>query len=285
MGAHDGVRGRRIGAGFDGGARRRECTSPRPVSPNTRTDRIGPSALRGGSSLHSHEPPRSAHPMSTDPSKPTHAADNIVWSEAGLSREQRWKLIGLAEGRAGCTVWFTGLSGSGKSTIASALEAELLRHGRIAYRLDGDNIRHGLNADLGFSAEDRHENIRRIGEVARLFADCGVVCLVSFISPYRADRERVRRMHEAPEKGIQPLRFIEVFVDTPLEECERRDPKGLYKKARAGALKGFTGIDDPYESPQRPDLTLATASTPIAESVRRCMELLRAAPAPTLARE
>ncbi|MFN7021206.1 MAG: adenylyl-sulfate kinase, partial [Phycisphaerales bacterium] len=170
-----------------------------------------------------------------------HGPSNIVWSHSALSRDERWRLMGNARG---CTVWFTGLSGSGKSTIAAALEAELLRRGRAAYRLDGDNIRHGLNSDLGFSASDRHENIRRIGEVARLFADCGVVCLVSFISPYRADRELVRRLHESPAGGaVGPLRFIEVFVDAPISVCEQRDPKGLYKKARAGELKGFTGID------------------------------------------
>lgn len=175
-------------------------------------------------------------------------------------------------------MWFTGLSGSGKSTIAAAVEAELVRRGRFCYRLDGDNIRHGLNADLGFSAEDRHENIRRIGEVARLFADSGAVALVSFISPYRADRDRVRQMHETVAAGgaSPPVRFIEVFVDTPLAVCEDRDPKGLYKKARAGELKGFTGIDDPYESPEQAELVLKTAEMGVEACVRRCVEALEA---------
>jgi bifunctional enzyme CysN/CysC len=148
-------------------------------------------------------------------------------------------------------VWFTGLSGSGKSTIANAVAERLLDIGRPAYVLDGDNLRHGLNADLGFSAADRAENVRRVGEVARLMADAGLVVLVPVISPYRADRDRVRAAHEAAG-----LRFAEVFVDTPLELCEQRDPKGLYAKARAGEVTGMTGIDDPYEPPLTPDLVL-----------------------------
>lgn len=172
-------------------------------------------------------------------------------------------------------MWFTGLSGSGKSTIASALEAELLRRGRMAYRLDGDNIRHGLNANLGFSAEDRHENIRRIGEVARLFADAGVIALVSFISPYRADRDNVRRMHErAGAEGEGTLPFLEVYVDTPLSLCEQRDPKGLYRRARAGEIKGFTGIDDPYEPPFHPELDLRTAEMSVEACVQACLRAL-----------
>jgi len=154
-------------------------------------------------------------------------------------------------GGEGLTVWLTGLSGSGKSTVAVAAEAELLRAGRHAYLLDGDNLRHGLNGNLGFSAEDRAENVRRVGEVAKLMADAGTVVLVSLVSPYVADRERVRAAHAAAG-----LRFVEVFVDTPLEVCERRDPKGLYAKARAGELRGMTGIDDPYEPPARPELVV-----------------------------
>jgi bifunctional enzyme CysN/CysC len=154
----------------------------------------------------------------------------------------------------GTTVWFTGLSGSGKSTVAAEVERSLVAAGRPAYLLDGDNLRHGLNADLGFSAADRTENIRRVGEVARLFADAGVVALVPVISPYRVDRDRARAIHRAVG-----LRFVEVFVDTPLEVCESRDPKGLYAKARAGDIVGFTGIDDPYEAPERPDLRLTPA--------------------------
>lgn len=219
-----------------------------------------------------------ATPPPTSPLSSQEAA-NITWSHATLSRAQRWELLGVR----GCTVWFTGLSGSGKSTIAAALEAELLRQRRLCYRLDGDNIRHGLNSDLGFSADDRHENIRRIGEVARLFADAGAVALVSFISPYRADRERVRTMHagatgsaRANEAGaIGPVRFIEVFIDAPLSVCEQRDPKGLYRKARAGQITGFTGIDDPYEPPIAPELTLRTAEMSVGECVQACLATLQ----------
>lgn len=216
--------------------------------------------------------------------------DNLFWSQPALTREQRWSLLGVR----GCTVWFTGLSGSGKSTISTALEAELLRRGRLAYRLDGDNIRHGLNANLGFSAEDRHENIRRIGEVARLFADAGAIALVSFISPYRADRDKVRAIHSSsPSRregaggwvrsaqdlagdpiATSDLPFLEAFVDTPLSVCEQRDPKGLYKKARAGQLKGFTGIDDPYEAPLSPELTLRTADSSVPDCVEQCLRAL-----------
>jgi len=170
-------------------------------------------------------------------------AENVVWHAGAVDAVDRpW---------GGATVWFTGLSGSGKSTVAVEVERLLVASGRAAYLLDGDNLRHGLNADLGFSAADRTENIRRVGEVARLFADAGVVALVPVISPYRADRDRARSIHEAV--GVP---FVEVFVDTPLDVCEARDPKGLYAKARAGEIKGFTGIDDPYEAPVHPDLRL-----------------------------
>jgi bifunctional enzyme CysN/CysC len=174
-------------------------------------------------------------------------AGDIVWHDTTVSRATRWDRHGLR----GATVWFTGLSGSGKSTIANEVAELLLQSNRPAYLLDGDNVRHGLNADLGFSAADRTENVRRIGEVARLMADAGLVVLVPVISPYRADRDAVRAMHEAAG-----LEFVEVFVDTPLELCEQRDPKGLYAKARAGKLTGMTGIDDPYESPVDPELRL-----------------------------
>jgi adenylylsulfate kinase len=190
-------------------------------------------------------------------------AANIVWHDGLLTREDRARLLGQRVGNArGATLWFTGLSGSGKSTIASAAERALLERGVLAYRLDGDNVRHGLNANLGFSPEDRQENIRRIGEVAKLFADAGVIALTSFISPYRADRDRVRALHAA-----SGLAFFEVFVDTPIEVCESRDPKGLYKKARAGQIKGFTGIDDPYEPPTSPEITLPTSRQTIEQSV------------------
>jgi bifunctional enzyme CysN/CysC len=154
----------------------------------------------------------------------------------------------------GATVWLTGLSGSGKSTVAHEAERLLVASGRPAYVLDGDNLRHGLNGDLGFSAADRAENVRRVGHVARLFADAGVVALVPLISPYRADRDLVRAMHD--EAG---LAFVEVHVDTPIEVCEQRDPKGLYAKARAGEITGFTGVDDPYEAPTSPELVLRPA--------------------------
>jgi bifunctional enzyme CysN/CysC len=172
--------------------------------------------------------------------------DNVVWHQGAVARADR--------GSPGATVWFTGLSGSGKSSVAVEVERALIARGRPAYLLDGDNVRHGLNADLGFSAADRTENIRRVGEVARLFADAGVVALVPVISPYRSDRDRARAIHEAVG-----LRFVEVFVDTPLAVCEQRDPKGLYAKARAGQITGFTGVDDPYEAPERPDLRLTPA--------------------------
>jgi bifunctional enzyme CysN/CysC len=178
---------------------------------------------------------------------------NVVFHAGTVTREARW----AATGTRGATVWLTGLSGSGKSTIGVALEELLIARGIPAYMLDGDNLRHGLNGDLGFSEADRAENVRRAGEVACLFADSGMIAIVPLISPYVADRQRVRRRHE--DGG---LRFVEVFVDTPLEECERRDPKGLYKKARAGELQHFTGIDDPYEPPTAPELHLTPGPTP-----------------------
>jgi adenylylsulfate kinase len=169
----------------------------------------------------------------------------------------------------GATIWFTGLSGSGKSTIAFTLEHALVQSGRLAYVLDGDNIRHGLNKNLGFSAADREENIRRIGEVAKLFADCGVIAMTSFISPYRKDRDGVRALHVSAD-----LPFIEVHVNTPIETCEQRDPKGLYKKARAGELKNFTGIDDPYEAPANPELTLDATTVSPQEAAASLLQYL-----------
>ena len=179
----------------------------------------------------------------SDPGRPDAGARNLTWHEGALSRADRPWL--------GSTVWLTGLSGSGKSTIAVALERRLVLAGRPAFRLDGDNLRHGLNADLGFSPADRDENVRRAGEVAAILAEAGVVAIVPLISPYRAARDRARAVHEA--RGVP---FFEVFVDTPIEVCEERDPKGLYTKARAGELPGFTGIDDPYEAPVSADLVL-----------------------------
>jgi len=172
-------------------------------------------------------------------------------------------------GGRGATVWLTGLSGSGKSTIAVELLARLTAAGVPAYALDGDNLRHGLNGDLGFSAEDRVENIRRVGEVARLFADAGLVAVVPVISPYRSGRDRARRIHE--EVGLP---FVEVFVDTPIEVCEARDAKGLYARARAGELIGFTGVDDPYEPPERAELVIAGDRTTPKEAAAAVVEVL-----------
>ena len=195
----------------------------------------------------------------------TGKATNIHWHDGNITRDERWEALKCK----GCTMWFTGLSASGKSTIASALEQVLVQRGVDCYRLDGDNIRHGLNNNLGFSAEDRAENIRRIGEVAKLFADSGAVTLTSFISPYAADRDNCRSLHEKDN-----LEFFEVFVDAPLEVCEERDPKGLYKKARAGEIKGFTGIDDPYEAPTKAELVLEPHKDDVEACVRKCLALL-----------
>jgi adenylylsulfate kinase len=184
------------------------------------------------------------HPDNTDTK-----ATNIIWHSTHVEREYRDRLLK----QCGCTIWFTGLPSSGKSTTAFSLEYELIKQGYLAYVLDGDNVRHGLNKNLGFSPQDREENIRRIAEVARLFADAGIITIASFISPYRKDRDLARKLHI--ETGLP---FVEVFIDTSLEVCEDRDPKGLYQKARKGELKGFTGIDDPYEPPQNPELVLKT---------------------------
>jgi adenylylsulfate kinase len=186
-------------------------------------------------------------------------ATNVTWHDGTVSREERFGMLK----QKGATLWFTGLSGSGKSTVAVALEQVLLNQGKLSYRLDGDNIRLGINKNLGFSADDRKENIRRVGEVSKLFADAGVLVLSSFISPYREDRDTVRALHDAAG-----LPFIEVFVDCALAEAEKRDPKGLYKKARAGEIKNFTGIDDPYEVPQKPEIHLHSDTQSLEEEVR-----------------
>ncbi len=211
--------------------------------------------------------------MATDPI--------VVWHQQGVSRDQRATRFG----QRGAVVWFTGLSGSGKSTIANLVDQQLFQLGVHSYVLDGDNVRHGLNATpailepvygselarrfgLGFSADDRAENIRRIGAVAQLFADASIVTLTAFVSPYRQDRDRVRAM-------LAPGDFLEVFVDTPLEVCESRDPKGLYKKARKGEIRGFTGIDDPYEPPSQCELILKTVDHSADILAAQVIELLR----------
>jgi len=188
---------------------------------------------------------------------------HITWSHSAVSREQRRKLTG----HGAATVWFTGLSGSGKSTLALRLEQRLTERRVQAYVLDGDNIRHGLNRNLGFSPEDRSENIRRIGEVAKLFNDAGILVLTAFISPYRADRDAVRALLPDGE-------FLEVLVECPLEECERRDVKGLYKKARAGQIPEFTGISAPYEAPEQPELVVDTQANDVEACVTRLIEEL-----------
>ena len=189
---------------------------------------------------------------------------NVVWQQTQTTRERRWAALG----HAGATVWLTGLPASGKSTLAAAVEARLLADGRAAYMLDGDNLRHGLNGDLGFSPSDRAENVRRTAEVAALIADAGVVSLASLVSPYVANREAARAVHE--QRG---LAFLEVHVATSLAECERRDPKGLYARARAGELEGLTGVSAPYEAPESPDLRVVP-DEPLDAAVDRVLALL-----------
>jgi adenylylsulfate kinase len=190
-------------------------------------------------------------------------ATNVTWHDHRVSSESRKRL----KGHKGAVLWFTGLSACGKSTIANTVDHMLHEAGKHTYLLDGDNIRMGLNKNLGFSADDRAENIRRIGEVARLFADAGLITLTAFISPYRADRDAVRKLFQGEE-------FIEIYVNASLETCEARDPKGLYKKARAGEIKGFTGIDDPYEAPQKPELVLDSDNKGIDELAQEVVDFL-----------
>lgn len=187
--------------------------------------------------------------------------DNIVWHESSICRCDRQQLLQ----QKGCVIWITGLSGSGKSTVACALSKALFERGKLTYTLDGDNVRHGLNRDLTFKADDRTENIRRIGEVAKLFADVGVICIASLISPYRRDRDACRSL--LPDGD-----FVEVFMDVPLSVCESRDPKGLYKLARAGKIKGFTGIDDPYEAPLNCEVVLKHTGDDVSCSPRQMAE-------------
>lgn len=205
--------------------------------------------------------------MSSEAERPTSA--NVTWAHSSVSPDDRAAVLG----HRSATVWFTGLSGSGKSTIARQVEQRLVEDGRAAYLLDGDNVRHGLNGDLGFTAADREENIRRVGEVCRLLCDAGLLVLATFISPYERDRARVRQLHADGQ-------FIEVFVDTPLEVCEQRDPKGLYVKARTGEIPDFSGISAPYEAPTDPELRLETATLPLSVAVDRVLAHLQPLLAP-----
>ena len=190
-------------------------------------------------------------------------SQNIVWHHHTVTREDRER----SAGHKGCTIWLTGLSASGKSTIGNLLDAILIKRGMRSYILDGDNVRHGLNKDLGFSPADRTENIRRIGEVAKLFTEAGVIVATAFISPYRSDRDQVRKIMKEGD-------FIEVFVDAPLDVCEQRDPKGLYKKARAGEVKEFTGISAPYEAPEKPELVLRSGTFTAEECAEQLLNFL-----------
>jgi adenylylsulfate kinase len=191
-------------------------------------------------------------------------ASNITWHSATITKADRRS----QNGHGSSVLWFTGLSGSGKSTIANAVSSELYRQGINEYVLDGDNIRHGLNKDLGFSDYDRTENIRRIGEVAKLFVDSGAIVTTAFISPFRSDRDQVRELFEEGE-------FIEVYIDCPLEQCEARDPKKLYEKARRGEIKDFTGIDSPYEAPERPEITIRSDKLTVTEAVAQIFQYLQ----------
>jgi adenylylsulfate kinase len=190
--------------------------------------------------------------------------ENIVWQHNNITRADR----AATKNQRPCLLWFTGLSGAGKSTIANALDVALFKRGYHTYLLDGDNIRHGLSKDLGFSAADRIENIRRIGEVSKLFTDAGLIVLSAFISPFASDRALVRNLFPADE-------FIEVFMDTPLAACEQRDPKGLYKRARAGTIRDFTGIDSPYERPQQAELVLDTSMLSVEDCVAQLLAYLQ----------
>lgn len=191
--------------------------------------------------------------------------NNITWHESQVERKVREQLLG----QRGCTLWLTGLSSSGKSTTAYTIEHELIRRGYIAYVLDGDNVRFGLNKNLGFSEEDRAENIRRVSEVAKLFADAGIITITSFISPYHADRDLARKLHK--DGGLP---FVEIFMDTPIDVCEQRDPKGLYKKARKGEITGFTGVDDPYEPPLKPEMVVKSAENTLQQITFDILEYL-----------
>ncbi len=193
-------------------------------------------------------------------------ASNLTWHETTVTKQDREELLN----QKGCVVWFTGLSGSGKSTLANAVAHQLHERNHHTYVLDGDNVRHGLNKNLGFSPEDREENIRRVGEVAKLFVDAGTIVMTAFISPYRTDRDQARDL-------IEENRFVEVFVECPLNICEERDPKGLYKKARSGEIKEFTGISAPYEEPNNPEVVVNTSELSVIESAHQVIVYLEKA--------
>jgi len=195
--------------------------------------------------------------------QPTVQPENLTWHQSKVTKDER----AHQKRQKPCIVWFTGLSGSGKSTLANALEAKLVEMGHHTYLLDGDNIRHGLSKDLGFTDADRIENIRRIGEAAKLFVDAGLIVITAFISPFKSDRQMARNLVEQDE-------FVEVHLDAPLAVCEGRDPKGLYKRARAGQIKHFTGIDSPYEAPESPEVVIDTAALPIAGCVEQLLDSL-----------
>ncbi|MFM7134979.1 MAG: adenylyl-sulfate kinase, partial [Planctomycetota bacterium] len=199
--------------------------------------------------------------------EPSRTASNVTWHAGAVERADRERLLG----QRGATVWFTGLSGSGKSTIAVAVESRLIAAGRLAYRVDGDNLRHGLNRNLGFTPEDRAENVRRTGEVCRILADAGAIALASLVSPYRGDRGIVRSLHDEWR-----IPFLEVHVDVPLEVAEARDPKGLYRKARAGEIRDFTGIHQPYEAPERPELVVDSSKMSVEAAAAAVVDALRA---------
>lgn len=192
------------------------------------------------------------------------AATNLVWHSHRVASQERAR----QKSQSPVIIWMTGLSGAGKSTLANGIEGELFRMGRHSYLLDGDNVRHGLNKNLGFSDADRVENIRRVGEVAKLFTDAGLIVITAFISPFRADRNMVRSL-------VAPGEFVEVYVKAPLATCEQRDPKGLYKKARSGVIKNFTGIDSPYEEPADPELVIDTSKLDVQGGVSACLSYLR----------
>lgn len=231
----------------------------------------GPASAQvmNGEAMPDTEPQGSPEPPGSTPHSP-----NVKWQRSALNRRERWQALG----HAGATIWFTGLPAAGKSTIASAVEAHLVGEGRPAFLLDGDNLRHGLNGDLGFGEQARTENVRRTAHVARLLAESGTIAIVSLVSPYARDREEAASLHSAVE-----LPFIEVFVDAPLALCEQRDPKGLYARARAGDLAGLTGIDAPYEAPVNPDLVLRSGTESIDAAVERVSGALLVACAAQLA--